>query len=143
MKIEFFRLEEKHLEMVRNWRNLPEVNKYLYTDHNISKEEHLRWFQNISGDPTRTHWVASVDGQFVAYVNLYDINLRNKRCSWAYYIADPSARGKGIGKEIELNIQRYVFEILKDAKPSPNPPGPAKRSITGILSFIKKYLIYF
>ncbi len=113
MKLEFFPLAEKHLEMIRNWRNLPEVNKYLYADHYISKEEHLKWFQTIRTDPTRRHWVVAVDDQIVAYVCLYDINLVNRRCSWAYYIADPLARGKGIGKQIELNIQNYVFGDLK------------------------------
>lgn len=28
---------------VRKWRNNDSVKKYMYTDHNITKKEHLDW----------------------------------------------------------------------------------------------------
>ena len=38
-------VEHKDKEMIRNQRNLPEVAKYMYTDHFITLEEHEKWFQ--------------------------------------------------------------------------------------------------
>ncbi|MFW9988900.1 MAG: UDP-4-amino-4,6-dideoxy-N-acetyl-beta-L-altrosamine N-acetyltransferase [Candidatus Odinarchaeota archaeon] len=113
MKVKFTKLKDIHLEMVRNWRNTDEVSKYMYTDHYISKDEHLSWFNRVKKDPTKIYWMIEVNGAYVGVVNLYDISTLNKRCYWAYYIADPTVRGKGLGRIIELNILNYVFEELE------------------------------
>lgn len=99
-------------EMIRGWRNLPEVARYMYTDHYITPEEHERWFQSIFEDASRRYWVIMCDYEDVGLVNLYDIDNRNKRCFWAFYIASPDVRGKGVGSFIEYSILRYVFEVL-------------------------------
>ncbi len=113
MKIKFFKLAEEHLEMVRNWRNSPEVSKYMYTDQYITEEDQVNWFNRVKIDPTRAYWVINVDEKHVGVVNLYDIDVLNKRCYWAYYLADLSVRGKGLGRLFELNILSYVFENLE------------------------------
>lgn len=112
MIVEFVRLSEIHLEMVRNWRNSPEVSKYMYTDQHISEQDQVNWFEKVKNDSTKAYWVIKMDDKYVGVVNLYDINDLNKRCYWAYYLADPSVRGKGLGRLIELNILNYIFEIL-------------------------------
>ncbi len=99
-------------DMIRDWRNLPEVRQYMYTDHIITPEEHEKWFQGIFGDPTRRYWVIVLDGEDVGLVNLYGIDHRNKRCSWAFYVASPSTRGKGVGSFVEYSTLRYVFDEL-------------------------------
>lgn len=100
-------------DMIRNWRNLPEVRKYMYTDHEISPEEHERWFQGIAGDPTRKYWIIVLDDEDVGLVNLYDIDPRNKRCYWAFYVASPSTRGRGVGSFVEYSTLHYVFDELR------------------------------
>lgn len=105
-------VEHKDKEMIRNQRNLPEVARYMYTDHFITLEEHEKWFQGIFKDPSRRYWIISYNGEDVGVVNLYNINPRNRRCYWAYYIANPNVRGKGIGSFVEYWILRYVFEEL-------------------------------
>lgn len=99
-------------DMIRNWRNLPEVRQYMYTDHIITPEEHERWFQGIFGDPTRRYWIIVLDGEDVGLVNLYNIDRRNLRCYWAFYVASPSTRGKGVGSFVEYSVLRYVFDDL-------------------------------
>jgi len=112
MIVKFVKLAKKHLEMVRQWRNSPEVSKYMYTDKNITKEAQLNWFDKVKHDSSKLYWVIKVDEKYVGLLNLYNIDVLNKRCYWAYYLADPSVRGKGLGRLIELNILSYVFEIL-------------------------------
>ncbi len=100
-------------EMIRKWRNLPEVSKYMYTDHYITPEEHEKWFQGIFTDYTRRYWVITYDHEDVGLVNLYDIDNRHKRCYWAYYLADSNVRGKGVGSFVEYLILGHVFDELK------------------------------
>jgi len=111
MKLKFIELNEEHLEQVRAWRMLPEITKYMYTDPIITKESQLKWFHSIRYDESNRNWVVSVDGVLIGFVNL-KISWKNKRGFWAYYIGNPDYIGKGIGVQIELNILRYVFDIL-------------------------------
>lgn len=99
-------------KMIRKWRNMPKVSKWMYTDHNISEEEHERWFRRIFNDEKRKYWIIAHNGNDVGLVNLYDINEVHKRCSWAFYLADMSVRGKGIGSYVEYFVLNYVFEEL-------------------------------
>lgn len=99
-------------EMIRNWRNLPEVAKHMYTDYYITPEKHDKWFQGIFNDPARRYWIITCDQEDVGLVNLYNIDHKNKRCYWAFYIASPNVRGKGVGGFVEYSILRYVFDEL-------------------------------
>jgi UDP-4-amino-4,6-dideoxy-N-acetyl-beta-L-altrosamine N-acetyltransferase len=103
-------------DILRNWRNLPTVNKYLYTDHVISPEEHDRWFQGVFSDPSRRYWIINCDDEDVGVVYLYNIDNKNKRCYWAFYLASPNTRGKGIGSFVEYSILKHVFEDMNMQK---------------------------
>ena len=91
------------------WRNLPEVAAFMYSDHAISQAEHDRWFAGIPGDDRRAYWIIEVDGIPAGLANLYDIDRRHGRCAWAYYLADASARGKGVGSYVEYWMIEQVF----------------------------------
>jgi UDP-4-amino-4,6-dideoxy-N-acetyl-beta-L-altrosamine N-acetyltransferase len=112
MELKFEKLREKHLEQVRVWRMLPEVTKYMYTDPVITRESQKAWYNTIRDDDTQRNWVVDVDGVDIGLVSL-KIYWSNKRGFWAYYIGDSTYLGKGIGKQIEFNMLRYVFDILK------------------------------
>lgn len=105
------KLEDK--EMIRQWRNMPEVAKYMYSDHNITLEEHENWFNRILKDKESHYFIIVSDEQDVGLVNLYNLDYEHKRCYWAFYLANPSVRGKGVGSFVEYSILKYVFQELK------------------------------
>ena len=94
------------------WRNAPHVAQYMYTDHLISWEEHARWFAGIGQDKNRKYWIIESNDVPVGLVNLYDIDERNKRCSWAFYLGSEDGRGAGIGSQVECAILIHVFETM-------------------------------
>ncbi len=96
-------------EKIRDWRNLPDIAKYMYTDHQITEEEHEKWFNAIAEDPKRKYWVITYNNEDIGLVNLYDIDKSNQRCYWALYIVDTNAQRKGIGGFVELAIINHVF----------------------------------
>ena len=112
MRVLFLKIREEHLEKIRLWRTSENVTKYLYTDPEITPEDQKRWYQRIAQDICRMDWVINVDGRDMGVVCLYDIDPANRRCFWSYYLGEQAARGKGIGKAVELNILNYVFERL-------------------------------
>ena len=105
-------VEHTDKDRIFAWRNSPDVRPYMYTDHLISPEEHARWFDGIWGDETRRYWIVELNGKPVGLANLYDVDRRNQRSSWAYYLADPAVRGMGLGSYVEYWVLEYVFEGL-------------------------------
>lgn len=94
------------------WRNSPEVAAFMYFDHHISREEHDRWFDGLSADRRRRYWVIETDGKPVGLANLAEIDQSQSRCTWAYYLADPSIRGLGVGSFVEFWMIEHVFGAL-------------------------------
>jgi UDP-4-amino-4,6-dideoxy-N-acetyl-beta-L-altrosamine N-acetyltransferase len=115
-RVELRRLEDEDRDRILEWRNSPDVRAYMYTDHVISPDEHARWWAGIPADPSRTYWAIELDGAPVGLANLYDLDRRNQRCAWAYYLAEPQVRGLGVGSYVEYWVLDYVFEGLKLAK---------------------------
>ena len=111
-QIKLLELRAQHIEKIRLWRMSKEVTNYMYTDPVMTPVEQKQWFERVRFDKTKKFWVINVDGLDVGLVSLYDIDRVNGRCFWAYYLADPSVRGKGVGGAIELNMLRYVFEEM-------------------------------
>ena len=112
MKLVFRRIKDGDLEMILNWRTMPEVSAYMYTDFEPSMPEQKKWYDQINSDSTRMDWIINADDEDVGLVSLTSINRTNRRCDWAYYLGSPNVRGKGIGKSVELNVLAFVFETL-------------------------------
>lgn len=98
------------------WRNSPDVAAYMYTDHKITPDEHARWFAGLTRDPRRAYWIIEADGAPVGLANFYDIDRAHGRAAWAYYLADPGIRGKGVGGCVE-------FRMIEQAFGPPPPEG--------------------
>lgn len=106
------RLRLDDITRVREWRNLPDVARYMYTDHHISEGEHARWFGDALDRPDRRYWIIELDGNSVGLANIVEISERHRRASWAFYLADPAVRGRGVGSFTERFMLRYAFEEL-------------------------------
>lgn len=113
MLLELRKLDHSDIEKVRAWRMLPEVSKYMYSDPDINKEDQEKWYHDISLDSTKKHWIIVYDEVDIGLLSITDIDIKNKKCNWAYYIADTSFRGKGIAGTIECNVYDNVFYSLE------------------------------
>ena len=100
------------MEMMRQWRNSPDVAKYMYTDQHISCGAQEKWFRGMLVDKTKLYWIIELDNVPVGVANLYDIDFDNRKCMWAFYIADPNTRGQGLGNFAEHFLMNYAFEEL-------------------------------
>jgi len=113
MTLKLIKIQEKDIYQIMEWRMLPDVSKYMYTDPKLSKESQLKWYKQTTLSDKVKYWLIEFQNKKIGVLNLYNIDQNNKRCFWAYYIADSSYRGKGIGRNLECNIYDYVFYILK------------------------------
>lgn len=99
-------------DRLRLWRNQPDVAGWMYTDAEISPQDHARWFEQAMADPTRRYWIIELDGDPVGLANLADISAAHRKCAWAYYLASPAVRGKGVGAFVEFWVIEHVFGAL-------------------------------
>lgn len=91
------------------WRNLPEVAAYMYSDHVITQEEHERWFDRVLASTDDWYRIIELDGAGVGLVNLSRIDREARRCSWAFYLASPAVRGRGVGSWVEYHAVQTAF----------------------------------
>ena len=110
--LEFRRIEKRDLPMIMRWRTSPEVTRHMYTDPQLTLEGQREWLRSISMDPTREDYIIRADGEDLGVVSVYRIDRANRRCDWGCYLASPNARGRGIGRSVELSLHYFVFEDL-------------------------------
>jgi UDP-4-amino-4,6-dideoxy-N-acetyl-beta-L-altrosamine N-acetyltransferase len=94
------------------WRNSPGVAAFMYTDHEIGRDEHARWFAAIEGDERRAFWIIELDGRPVGLASFYDIDRVNFCASWAWYLAEAGARGRGVGRYVQYRMIEKAFADL-------------------------------
>lgn len=112
VKLRKIKLED--LDMVMKWRMSPDVTKYMYTDPKLTKDNQLKWFNSINKDDSYKYWIIELDDKTpVGVLNLANIDLKNKKCNWGYYLGSIEARGKGLARKLECNILDYIFYKLE------------------------------
>jgi len=99
-------------ERIRAWRNSPHVAQYMFKDHYITPEEHVRWFRAAMQDPTSRHWIVCCEGHDLGMVNLYSIDAESRRCYGGIYIADLNAQRMGYGVFAEYELLKNTFDVL-------------------------------
>jgi len=110
--IELVGLTEEDIELVREWRNSPEVSQYMYTEDIITKEQQEKWFRKTQQEERSKYWMIKYDGNKIGVANIADIDRRNSKCYWGFYLGNTSIRGKGIGAKVEYNVLKFVFEEM-------------------------------
>ena len=99
-------------DRVLAWRNSEAVAPYMYADHVIGPAEHAAWLARALEGGDRRFWIIELDGAGVGLASLARIDTANSRCEWAYYLADPATRGRGVGACVEYLVLSFVFERL-------------------------------
>ncbi len=106
------RLTEDKIEMIRQWRNSPEIQQYMiYRDH-ITSEMQKAWFARINNEHNY-YFLLSLDGREIGVMNLKDIDYQAKTAEKGSLIWDISLRGKGIGTKANVMILDFAFNDLE------------------------------
>ncbi|MFD2671970.1 UDP-4-amino-4,6-dideoxy-N-acetyl-beta-L-altrosamine N-acetyltransferase [Marinicrinis sediminis] len=112
--LRFIKLKEQHLEQVLQWRTLPEVTQYMFTDVPFDMEKHTAWFNRVEQDSTHKYWLISIQNELIGVVSLNHIDWHHRRCSWAYYIGE--AKHRLIGGMLAPYVYNYAFHQLQMKK---------------------------
>ena len=98
------------LERVLAWRNHPDVRRYMYTQHEISLDEHQRWFERNLADPSRHLLIFEENHRPLGFVNFNEAG-NGGIADWGFYAA-PDAP-KGSGRQLGSTALNHAFSQLK------------------------------
>lgn len=102
-------MQVSDLDHVLAWRNEPQVRNMMYTRHEISVEEHHRWFEAASRDDSRYLLIFELDSTACGFINLS--RLRNSPVAeWGFYLAPDAPRGTG--RKMGVAVLDHAFDEL-------------------------------
>lgn len=103
---------ERDLDAIRRWRNHPKVRRASFTTHEISAEEHRRWWDGVRQDPSRRVLVYERDGVAAGVVTFS--GLGGEVVEWSKYL---DVDGLGTERsaawvDLEHEAIDYAFDVL-------------------------------
>lgn len=94
------------LERILAWRNHPEIRRCMYSQHEISFDEHSEWFLQASQDKSRHLLIYEMGTIPLGFINIHQI-ATGGIAAWGFYTA-PDAP-KGTGKALGKAALRFAF----------------------------------
>ena len=97
------------LKRVLDWRNHPDVRRYMYTQNEITSDEHQSWFERTVQDARKHLLIFELDNQPLGFVNFSE--SKDSVADWGFYAAPDAA--KGIGRQLGQAALDHAFNELK------------------------------
>jgi len=88
-------MTEGDLHQVLSWRNSPKVRFHMYTQHEITLDEHLLWWERVRVSPKIESYIYERKGHPAGYVAFSEIDSRSHTATWGFYTAPDAPRGSG------------------------------------------------
>lgn len=115
VKLRFIELEDTN-DIVK-WRNKPFVKKNLYTQEELTPEQHINYFNSRikTGDVKQFIILAfnSTRYQAIGTTFLKNIDDNSNKAEFGIFIGDEKALGKGYGSQATLLTVDYAFRELE------------------------------
>lgn len=102
-------MQEGDLDRVLAWRNHPDIRKFMYSQHEIGREEHRAWFEKAVSDPARHLLIFESDTEPSGFVSIAQ-HCEPRIADWGFYLA-PDARS-GSGKQLGDCALEYAFSHI-------------------------------
>jgi UDP-4-amino-4,6-dideoxy-N-acetyl-beta-L-altrosamine N-acetyltransferase len=106
------------------WRRESEVNRWMSDQPPETEEAHGLWLDSFLVDPDRRGWIITHSGQPSGLLMLSGLTNCNRRAEWGWYIGDPDARGRGVGRAAQalgldkafddLGLEKVWAEVFAD-----------------------------
>lgn len=95
---------------VRRWRNDEGIRKWMYSDHVISKKEHLQFIEGLAKDRKNYFWMVTDQAGEIGVISLNKVDFKNKNAYLGIY-TNPDGRRGDAGKILIHLLKQLCFEI--------------------------------
>lgn len=104
----FINLNRKEKEKIRLYRNHPEIKKYLYQKHYITKYEHKNFIKKLRQNTLKDYYCVIYNKQILGSINFEIVS--DNTIEFGFY-ANPFSKISGLGRILEHIGIYYVFKI--------------------------------
>lgn len=98
--------------MILEWRNSTNIKKYMYTQDDISLENHMKFIESLKNSEDKIYFLVKKDDEFIGVIDFNNIKENESLIMGIY--TNPSL--KGYGKILIETIINFSFYILKVKK---------------------------
>ncbi|WP_338751609.1 UDP-4-amino-4,6-dideoxy-N-acetyl-beta-L-altrosamine N-acetyltransferase [Bacillus sp. FJAT-52991] len=98
--------------LIWKWRNKRHIREAMYNSEKIKLQDHNRWFEKIINSDTDIYFVLLFDNKPIGLVYFNNIDDKNNKCHWGFYIGEDSVP-KGSGSAMGYLGLEYIFNELK------------------------------
>lgn len=113
IKIELFNFIDLSFEekkMVLEWRNHPNIRKWMFNQEVISLDNHLDYIESLETRKDRAYFLVKKAFKSIGVIDFTNIDPANSRTEFGIY-SDPTL--KGVGNLLMEAIIDYAFNVLK------------------------------
>lgn len=104
-------LTSETAELIRNWRNDPEINKFMDYKNTISFDEQKRWFEKIKKENSN-YFLVRKGERPIGMIHIEKIDLENHSAHVGLFIGDSTYHGTGVALSASLSLLEYAFGLL-------------------------------
>lgn len=102
-------ISEADTDLLRKWRNSPEIYKWSRQNDLLTESQHKGWMQtHPQNKSVRMYLIRNAEDKPVGVCGLSDIDLINQRAEFSIYIA-PNHQGCGYGSEALKLLCHHSF----------------------------------
>ncbi|MEA1916659.1 MAG: UDP-4-amino-4,6-dideoxy-N-acetyl-beta-L-altrosamine N-acetyltransferase [Campylobacterota bacterium] len=98
-------------KMVLSWRNCEDVKKWMYTNHNITLDEHLAFIEKLKSSSDMLYFLVKGGEQNIAVLDFTNFNSKESSSYFGLY-ANPFIKYAGVGRVLEEVALDYATNIL-------------------------------
>jgi UDP-4-amino-4,6-dideoxy-N-acetyl-beta-L-altrosamine N-acetyltransferase len=109
---------------LHEWRREVEVNRWMSDQPPKTAEDQQLWVDDLLADPDRRGWIITHRNAPAGFLMLTGLTNCNRRAEWGWYIGDPDARGRGVGRAAQalgldkafdqFGLEKVWAEVLAD-----------------------------
>lgn len=116
-KVYLRKITEADTDNIVRWRNSTDVKRNLYSQNELTSEQHLNYFHNVVERGKCVQYIIVVEDQNgvndVGTTFIKNIDYSNNNGEFGIFIGERNARGKGYAKYAINEILKVGFEKLK------------------------------
>lgn len=103
-------LESSNLEILRTWRNDPEINQFLIFRGHITSEMQKKWWERNNNEHYRCFLIQYKD-ELIGYTEIKSIDLKLKRAEYGIVIASKEFQNTPISIKVALMMFNFASSI--------------------------------
>ena len=106
------RLTHDQIEMLRQWRNDPKIQKYMFFRQEITPQMQEQWFASL--DPhTNFYFIIEYEGEAIGLINVKNVDYEKRNGESGVFIYEDKYLNTDIAYRAHLLMFDYIYEELK------------------------------